>query len=227
MKPRIIVLMGLDGSGKTTQAELLSKWLNSRGIPSQVVWMRGESYLTLPILKLGKILLGAPKETKRGEGINQGRRYEDYVSSKQSLFRSGLLRALWRTLTVFDLFVSVRKAFSRLPVGTRVVVMDRYIYDTFIDIDSAFAAGGAEVDRLLASRSMKFFPKPRNVVLLEITPEEAMKRKDDIPSIAYLTERHSLYKRVAWTVGATRIDGSLSIEEISSELKALIEGVLD
>jgi thymidylate kinase len=219
--------MGLDGSGKTTQAELLSRWLNSRGIPSQVVWMRGESYLTRPVLKLGKALLGAPKEAKRGEGINQGDRYEDYVSSKQSLFKSGLLRAVWRTLTVIDLLISVRRALSKLPPGTRVVLMDRYIYDTFIDIDSAFAAGGAEVDRLLASFSIGLFPRPRKVVLLEITPEEAMKRKDDIPSIAYLSERHSLYKRVAWTVGAARIDGSLSIEEIGSELKTLVEGVLD
>lgn len=227
MKPKIIVIMGLDGSGKTTQAELLSRWLNSRDIPTRVVWMRGESYLTSPVLKIGKTLLRAPKEAKRGEGIRAGSEYEQYVASKQAMFKNRLLRAVWRTLTVFDLFISMRKAFSKLPGETRVVLMDRYIYDTFIDIDSAFAADGAEVDGLLGSAMIKLFPRPEKVILLEITPEEAMKRKDDIPSDTYLTERHRLYERVAWTVGSTRIDGSLSIEEIQAKLRTEVEGVLD
>ena len=62
MKPKIIVLMGLDGSGKTTQAELIARWLNDQGIRSRVVWMRGESYLTRPVLGIGKALLHAPRE---------------------------------------------------------------------------------------------------------------------------------------------------------------------
>jgi thymidylate kinase len=227
VKPKIIVLMGLDGSGKTTQAELLSRWLNSRDVPSRVVWMRGESYLTSPVLKIGKALLRAPKEAKRGEGIKAGSEYEQYVASKELMFKNTLLRAIWRTLTVFDLLISARRAFSKIPGGTRVVLMDRYIYDTFIDIDSAFAAGGAEVDRLLGSPMAKLFPRPEKVILLEIEPEEAMRRKDDIPSTAYLTERSRLYEHVAWKVGSTKIDGSLSVEEIQEKLRAEIEGVLD
>ena len=227
MKPKIIVLMGLDGSGKTTQAELIARWLNDQGIRSRVVWMRGESYLTRPVLGIGKALLHAPREAKRGDGIKAGDRYDDYVTSKRSMFSNSLLRALWRTLTILDLLISVKKAFSKLPGGTRIVMMDRYIYDTFIDIDTAFGAGGAEVDRLLGSRLIKIFPKPEKVILLEVTPEEAMRRKDDIPSLDYLTERRGLYERVASKVDASKIDGSLPIEEINSELKAEVKGVLD
>jgi thymidylate kinase len=227
VKPKIIVLMGLDGSGKTTQAELVAQLLNGRGIRSRVVWMRGESYLTRPVLRVGKALLRAPGAAKRGDGIKAGGRYDDYVTSKRSMFSNRLLRSVWRTLTILDLLISIRKAFSKLPGGTRVVLMDRYIYDTFIDIDTAFGAGGAEVDRLLGSRLIKIFPKPEKVILLEVTPEEAMRRKDDIPSVDYLTERRGLYKRVAWTVGASKIDGSLPIEEINSELMTEIKGVLD
>jgi thymidylate kinase len=222
MKRNLIVLMGLDGSGKTTQAELVSKWLNEKGTPAEVVWMRGESYLTLPILKIGKALLRAPKEAKRGDGVHAGGDYEKYVSSKQSLFKNRVLRAIWRALTVFDLYLSVRFAFLKLARSTRVIVLDRYVYDTFIDIESAFGGKGTELDRLLASRLLRLFPRPEKVILIEISPEEAMQRKDDIPSIRYLEERHGLYDRVARAVGAVRIDGTESIEEVNLRLTSEI-----
>ena len=225
MKRKLIVLMGLDGSGKTTQAELLADGFKARGVPSEVVWMRGESYLTLPLIKLGKALLRAPKEAKRGEGVHAGGDYSQYVSSKQSLFRNSLLRALWRSLTLIDLYLSVRVAFGKLQSQTRVIVLDRYVYDTLIDIDSAFGGRGRELERLLESRLIKRFPQPDRVILIEISPEEAMKRKDDIPSVEYLKERYGLYGRVAEAVGAARVDGTLSIEEIKSKIAHETEGV--
>ena len=39
MTPKLMVLMGLDGSGKTTQAELLCSWLRHRGLKAEVVWI--------------------------------------------------------------------------------------------------------------------------------------------------------------------------------------------
>jgi dTMP kinase len=226
MKRKLLVLMGLDGSGKTTQAELLAEQLTAQGTPAEVVWMRGESYLTVPILKIGKALLRAPRETKRGDGVHAGGDYEKYVSSKQSLFKNSLLRAVWRTLTVFDLYLSVRFAFRKLARKTRVIILDRYVYDTFIDIDSAFGAGGSELDRLLGSSLLRWFPRPEKVILIEISPGEAMKRKDDIPSIQYLEERHGLYDRVADAVEAVRIDGTASIEEVNVRVTGEIQGVI-
>jgi thymidylate kinase len=227
MKRKIIVLTGLDGSGKSTQAELLCGRLNARGIRTETVWMRGESYLTRPVLRLGKALLRAPRETKRGEGIEAGEAYGRYVGTKQTMFRSGLLRAAWRWLAIVDLWISLRVALSRLHRETSTIVMDRYIYDTFIDIDSAFGAGGSEVERLLGSPVIRRFPQPLLVVLLDIPPGVAMKRKDDIPSLQYLEERHELYRRVAVLVGASVVDGTESIEQIQSRLVDLTGGITD
>jgi thymidylate kinase len=226
MKRKIIVLMGLDGSGKTTQAELLCEHLGANGIRAQTVWMRGESYLTRPILKLGKALLRAPKEGKRGEGIKDGDRYEKYVSSKQAAFTNPLLRGVWRALALLDLYISFRVALRRLAGDTEVIVMDRYIYDTLIDLDSAFGAGGSEVDRMLGSVLLRFFPRPHMVVLLDISPAVAMSRKDDIPSARYLEERYDLYRQVGDAVGASTVDGTGSIEHIKSRLIELAEGVV-
>ena len=219
MKRKLIVLMGLDGSGKSTQAEMASEWLRSRGIPTEVVWMRGESYITQPVLSIGKALLRAPRQEKRGGGIESGKDYERYVDGKQAMFKNRFLRAIWRTLTIIDLYITFKLSFRSVGRDTRVVILDRYVYDSLIDIDSAFGSGGTEAVRMLDSSLLGLFPEPDMVFLLEIPPEEAMKRKDDIPSIVYLEERHDLYLKFAEITGAIRLDSTASKEQVQTRIR--------
>jgi len=231
MKRKLIVLMGLDGSGKSTQAQMASEWLSRQGIPTEVVWMRGESYITQPVLRVGKALLGAPKEEKRGGGIESGKDYERYVDGKQAMFKNRALRAIWRTLTIIDLYITFKLSFRSVSRDTRVVILDRYVYDSLIDIDSAFGSGGAEAVKMLDSSLLGLFPEPfpepDMVFLLEISPEEAMKRKDDIPSIVYLEERHGLYLKFAEITRAIRVDASASIEQVQSAITDRLKEVAE
>jgi thymidylate kinase len=228
MKRSLIVLMGLDGSGKSTQAQLLANWLREQGTSADVVWMRGESYVTLPLLRIAKLCLRAPKGKKRGDagalrprsagGADLKNAYAKYVASKRALFRYAFVRAIWRRLVLLDLFITFRMAFAKLGGDVKVIILDRYVYDSLIDIDSSFAAGGAELRRLLKSWSVRVFPQPDMVVLFELSPAEAMRRKDDIPSMEYLEERHDLYKVAAVEVKAAVIDASRPIDAIRNDL---------
>jgi dTMP kinase len=226
MKRKLIVLMGLDGSGKTLQANLLAEWLNSRGVTAEVVWMRGESYITAPLIRLGKAALHSPRESKRGEGIADRPSYERYTESKKSMFRNPLLRAVWRSTTLIDHYISFRRALGRLSRDVTTVILDRYVYDSVIDIDSAFGSGGQETERLMASPLLRLFPQPDRVVLLDIPPAEAMKRKDDIPSVEYLESRHPVYRAIAEMVGAATVDATASIDDVQADIRRHIEGVI-
>jgi len=225
MKRKLVVLMGLDGSGKTTQTERLRDWLRESGVPAETVWMRGESYLARPVIAVGKAFLRAPKEAKRGEGVRDGKAYEDYVGSKQAMFRNPLLRRIWTGLTLLDLYITFRTAFAGIPRETEVVILDRYIYDSFIDIDTAFGEGGREARRLLGSAMTRLFPKPQLVILLAIKPEEAMKRKDDIPSIAYLEEREAVYEMIGLELGAVKVDAGRPVEDVQAGIRDAFKGV--
>jgi dTMP kinase len=126
---------------------------------------------------------------------------------------------LWRTLTLIDLYITFKLSFRSVGRDTRVVILDRYVYDSLIDIDSAFGSGGAEAVKMLDSSLLGLFPEPDMVFLLEIPPEEAMKRKDDIPSIVYLEERHQLYLRFADITRAVRVDATASKEQVQTSIR--------
>jgi dTMP kinase len=226
MKRKLVVLMGLDGSGKSTQAEHLRDWLKESGVAAETVWMRGDSYLARPVLALGKALLKAPKEDKRGEGIRAGEAYDRYVGSKHSMFKNPLLRRIWTSLTLLDLYITFRRAFSKIPRKTETVILDRYIYDSFIDIDTAYGEQGKEAERLLGAALAGLFPKPDVVILLTISPEDAMKRKDDIPSLRYLVEREAVYEMIGRAVGAVTVDAGRPIEDVQARIRDAIKGAV-
>jgi dTMP kinase len=222
MKRHLIVLMGLDGSGKTSQANLLADWLAGQGLSAEVVWMRGESYLTRPLLKIAKALLRAPKAKKRGEA-DTPESYRRYVDRKHSVLRSGFARTVWRILVLLDFYITFRLAFAKLARTASVVILDRYVYDSLIDVASGSGGGAAEAERLLDSRLTGIFPRPDMVILLDLEPAEAFRRKDDIPSLEYLIERHVLYRMIADRVGASVIDASKTIEEVRSAVVNSVE----
>jgi len=225
MKRQLIVLMGLDGSGKTTQANLLASDLGARGIKAEVVWMRGESYLTRPLLKVAKTILRAPKAAKRGQ-TDEPEAYERYVSGKRSVFKNRAARGLWRSLVIADFYITLRIAFSKIPSSTRVVLLDRYLYDSLIDIVSGYGGGEEVLKQLLASKAARIFPRPDMVVLLDLEPAEAMRRKDDIPSLGYLEERYDLYHVVAREVGAVTVDASRPLENVRAAIAEAVKQVL-
>jgi thymidylate kinase len=142
------------------------------------------------------------------------------------MFRNPLLRGIWRSTTLLDHYISFRKALGRLPDDVTTVILDRYVYDSMIDIDSAFGSGGRETERLMKSRFYRLFPRPDKVVLLEIPPEESMRRKDDIPSVEYLESRYPVYHIIAERVGAGTVDATKSKEEVQADIRREIEGVI-
>jgi len=207
-----ICLIGIDGSGKTTQAVKLAEAIRGEGIRVKYVWIGWVPTMLNPIIKLGKLLL------IRRKNIDETN-YEDFTMVKKDLFGNRLLAQLWMYYVLFDYAIQIFiKVTIPLLLG-RVVICDRYIYDIFVNLSTSYGLPEDDVLKLPKSRKVLFlFPKPTYVFFLDASERIAFERKDDVPSMDYLVEHRRFYSKICDKVGVTRIDSSDAPEQIHRQL---------
>lgn len=212
---RLICFTGIDGSGKTTQAKLLVDWLASQGIKTTYTWSRGEVLAIRRIfLSMGRRALG----TSTREIASDQASYRKYQSRKSRLMGNALVRTLWSVMTYVEHLVQINLDIRRQLQDGFWVVCDRYQWDTLIDLavlnnkDSEWLVNG--FNRF----TWRLIPRPAITFLIDIPPEEAMRRKDDIPSLEYVQKRRAHYLHVAETGSFTVVDGCMDAATIHREI---------
>jgi len=193
-KPMLITFSGLDGAGKSTLIEWLCRELRQRDRPVTVLHMPDSVgvYAGLRIVRDGLRRLahgpsgGAPNRPpwmgqQRAPGFRgfPGRIRDAVIWSK----------VVRRVIYPLDLLIFLAIRFVVETVRRRVLVTDRYFYDTLVDI--------ADDGRWFWVRFLeRLTPLPDVPVFLDVSPEEAYARKSEY-SISYLTRRSVAYRAVA------------------------------
>lgn len=122
--PRVIYVMGIDGTGKTTVVEWLAKTLLEQGYQVDVQWLRFNHVLSKPLLAFCR-LAGLTRYEKKN-GIRVG--YHDFHRSK-------IVSWLFVLFQYLDaLRVKLTRVLPRLRSERGVVILDRYVYDIIIDL---------------------------------------------------------------------------------------------
>ena len=208
---RFICFVGIDGSGKTLQAERLTNRLNQKGDPSAYVWCRYSPRLLMPLIWLAKKLMSGRKRKLE---------YEQFTSAKRGISRKPLIGWLWLNLSMFEYLMQVAWTFKTRVSGKRRTICDRYIYDMIADMAINMGLRGAQIMRLVRHPLMRFFPKPDLVFFLDVPPDVAFARKNDpnVMSKQYLVDRAEIYAFLSDQLNFTRIDGTKTIEEISDTI---------
>lgn len=202
---RLIYLAGNDGTGKTTQAELLLADFAAAGIPAHYVWLRFPQYMSLPVLALSRLLRITRYRTVSG---NRTGRWEFH--------RAPWLAHLLLWGQVVDAWIArahrIRPALSR----SEAVVLDRFVYDIVVDI-----AAAARDPRLLRSRPARLLyrlVRPDDVALLDAPAATIRERRPDLAIDQDLELRADLYRALGRQLGLRRIDASRTREEIHERL---------
>jgi thymidylate kinase len=208
----LISLSGIDGSGKTAQAEALIKALETAEVKTTYVWTRGSSSRLLGAAKdlLAPLLLRKPGGERERSVLDQKRHRAKLVSNP-------ILRTIYPYITFLELaWQYVGKV--RLPLWRkRVVVADRYIADAIADL-------GADLDhpsphRLFASRMLRALaPRPDVAFLLEIPADVSYERKDDEPRLDELVARARGYRAMAGEMGLQRVDARRDFETVCDDI---------
>jgi thymidylate kinase len=220
----LICFTGIDGSGKTTQAELLVDWLASHKIRSIYIWSRGE------VLSIRRILLFLGRRVLRTttHEINSDRNsYQIYQSRKSKLLKNVLIRNIWSITTTLEHIIQINWDIrSKLKAGI-FIVCDRYFWDSTIDM----AILNSQTPQCLSNRInfflWKLVPHPAITFLVDVPPEEAIKRKNDIPSYDYASKRAEFYRYLAKIDAITVIDGCSSLDVIHQEIAHKVSNYLE
>jgi thymidylate kinase len=205
MPTRIISLTGLDGSGKTAHCRQLVTDFVGHDLRCKYLWLRQSNFISLPVLALCRLL----KFTYR-EKLPNG----SFVSSHR--FGRQPLRTLWPWLRLFDSFCSMAlNVWPRTFFGT-TVICDRCTFDVLVDV--MVETRRSSLENELAGRLLIALTPVESTFLLDIDEAEAMKRKTDIPSIDYLSERRALYCRLGVALGIRKIDAAQPFETVHETL---------
>ena len=200
---KTIILCGLDGCGKSTQAKKLIEYLQKKKIPCEYVWLRFPNKFSLPFAAFVRMLGMSvyPLTIKRKK------------SGMSTIENHNILIKLWKKILLFDLqFVSYFMIQRPLKQG-KLIVIDRFVIDSIVDF--AITTGDYKID----SEKIKFFlnliPPNSRIFYIDISSRISYERNVE-EDLTTLEKREKLYKTLSNLLNIDIIDGNKSIEEIHS-----------
>jgi thymidylate kinase len=226
----IICFNGVDGSGKSFQAQRLVQRLNAEGYPAVYIWGGGESPFTRPLTRIAQRVLKDPtKKARTAPAVpnSSDSQYRTYLNSTQRLFRNRLIRAAWRHISLAEHTIELWKTLLPHMLSNRIIVCDRYLYDSVISVAVLAGTDASSLRRLLRVPAVYRVPRPSAWFLMDVEPIVAFERKEDIPDLLYLERRVPLYREAAKLIGMNVIDGAGPPDAISEKIWHLVLPLLE
>lgn len=220
----IICITGIDGSGKTLQAQRLVAQLRAAGHPAAYAWTGGRAYLTRPLIWAAKRLLRAPRVARGGGGQGEGgsgTAYGAYLASTRRVLGRPWLRAIWRHISLLEHSAEILAVTMPHLLRGRIVVCDRYIYDSLVGIAVLAGEGPAELRAAMGAARRYPVPRPELWVLIDLPAAVAFARRGDVVDVAFLERRAPLYRALAEALGARVVDGAGAPEAIAAAIWGL------
>jgi len=204
---KFICFMGIDGSGKTTLVNKVIVKCKTEQISLRYVWGAYELRFLRPFLLLAKKVL-----VKSGSG---GQNYKTYVSELNSLGNSVGLGHIYQASTIAEYMSQIIFKIGIPLVLNKHVISDRYLFDTVISM-----AVNLNMERRKRKRLLRVLtnicPIPDLLFFIDVPEDVAFERKEDTPSIDYIRFRSGLYKETAEEYKAVRLNGTKTVEELTS-----------
>ena len=205
-RPRFLYLTGCDGTGKTTQADLLCAHLKQIGIQPRRVWLRFPFLLSVPLLVYARWRRLSWHEVI--EGARHG--YWDFRASP-------LLKRLlpWTLLLDAGLAAFIR---IYLPLWRgETVVCERFVLDMLVDLMAACDDLGL-TRRPPGTFYLRLIPKEAVMAVLDLEADTIRARRVDLRSDRRLELRLKLFRQLAADLSLPLISSAASAAEVNRNL---------
>jgi dTMP kinase len=206
----LICLSGIDGSGKTTLAKALIRYMNEHGTSGHYVWGGfSPTILLQPVLSFAKHL------------FYQEECHTTVLPGKGRVLRSNLWATIYHHMVLADYILQMRTRVGFPLFLGRNVVCDRYVYDTVVNTALVLDYSDNKLLRLLRIMQ-RLVPRPSWVFVTDLPEDAAYARKDDILSIAFLAERRQRFHLIAATLDLPILDTCQSPKAIVEHIAAQV-----
>lgn len=158
----VVSFSGIDGAGKTTQITLLEAYCRQQGIQYTKKWSKARG---TPGIMFLKELVRRDKKMETGEKLEY----------REKVYKSGWKRSLLLTASLLDLCWYWGIYFRILKRKCPLLILDRYIWDTYVEVSTEFGIEDLE-KRLLWKLVVAVAMKPHKGIILTIPAEESLRR---------------------------------------------------
>lgn len=169
-KGKLVCLMGIDGSGKTTIARLFKERLQEMNrIKVEYVWCKFGYYS--PLLRKLFCFIGIIGKPDKLRGLN---------SISGNNFKNKIVYNLYLYFLLMTHYLTILNVRISLSLG-KTVICDRYLPDTLVDLVLEFNQTYEDANKLL--KKLYFTPKPDLLFILDFHQKSLMKEKRELPGL--------------------------------------------
>jgi thymidylate kinase len=218
-RAHLITFSGLDGAGKSSQAEALQETLEQLGWQVTMRWVRLEWTTLWENRWLG--ILGWPARTALGL-LARARHPAEGDAGGPALTptavreRSNLVTNIWVTVVALAHGSAQRRETRPHLRRGLVVICDRYTPDAAAHL--RFRYGESNDFRFQIGLMRRLSPEPLRAYFVDVPAETAHARKAEQYSLDDLRRQERLYREEAPKLGVRRIDGERPREELCAEI---------
>ncbi len=196
MEFKIITISGVDGSGKSTQVDLLRKYLESHN--KKVFYFHATSFSI----------------------ANKNKKFA--IGKSKAITKASWLKIQFRKLALFiDLF-RFRKLVKKLKKEKyNYIISDRYFFDSLVNI--LFLSNDKKLYSFGIIFLKSFIKKPDFAFYIDISSEEVLKREREIEQgIDYIEKKLTIFRKkiIDWNIDC--IDGVRDKLIIAKEIQKKI-----